>query len=89
MIIFFWLCYFSDRSTAAPALLSPEENRLDIMGRTVALLVSLGVGLSYAELIQIRVLARHGNRAPNANVPSLCPNYVDVIQMFDVPVWSG
>lgn len=41
-----------------------------------------------AELLQVTILARHGNRAPNGNVHLICPNFADVLQMFDVPVSS-
>lgn len=46
----------------------------------------LCASVAHSELLQVTVLARHGNRAPNKGTDLLCPNFAHVIEMFDVPV---
>jgi hypothetical protein len=42
----------------------------------------------HAELLQVVVLARHGNRAPNLEAAMLCPNFKSTLKMFDGPYES-
>eukprot|EP00808_Paulinella_micropora_P000487 g26889.t1 len=38
------------------------------------------------EMIRLIVLGRHGNRAPNPQVPALCPNFIPTIKKWGVPL---
>jgi hypothetical protein len=57
--------------------------------KELALVAMLIYGQSVkAELLQVAILARHGNRAPNDDAPILCPNFLPTLKMFDVPYES-
>eukprot|EP00397_Hematodinium_sp_SG-2012_P034364 GEMP01036856.1.p1 GENE.GEMP01036856.1~~GEMP01036856.1.p1 ORF type:complete len:531 (+),score=93.45 GEMP01036856.1:110-1702(+) len=52
------------------------------------LFLYLVASLATSRLIKVAVLARHGNRAPNPQVPYICPNAKAMIDQFREPVGS-
>eukprot|EP00756_Hemistasia_phaeocysticola_P023801 Hpha_TRINITY_DN15915_c0_g1::TRINITY_DN15915_c0_g1_i1::g.73221::m.73221 len=40
------------------------------------------------KLVKVVVLARHGNRAPNPQVPFVCPAADEMLKQFHQPVWA-
>eukprot|EP00756_Hemistasia_phaeocysticola_P054404 Hpha_TRINITY_DN30333_c0_g1::TRINITY_DN30333_c0_g1_i1::g.147147::m.147147 len=54
---------------------------------TLAVVLACLAGAS-GKLVKVIVLGRHGNRAPNPQVPWVCPAADEMLKEFDQPVWS-
>lgn len=52
------------------------------------LLIAASFVSSAAELVRVIVVARHGNRAPNPQVPTVCPKVMPFAEQFHLPVYS-
>eukprot|EP01065_Artemidia_motanka_P020223 TRINITY_DN2420_c0_g1_i1.p1 TRINITY_DN2420_c0_g1~~TRINITY_DN2420_c0_g1_i1.p1 ORF type:complete len:549 (+),score=196.56 TRINITY_DN2420_c0_g1_i1:63-1649(+) len=55
-----------------------------------AVLAAIAALLTAAEgrLVKVIALGRHGNRAPNPQVPYVCPNVAGLLEQFDEPIYA-
>jgi len=52
------------------------------------LLLVVSLVPSSSELVRVIVVARHGNRAPNPQVPQVCPKVMPLAEQFHLPIHS-
>ncbi|KAF4751796.1 hypothetical protein FOZ63_017355, partial [Perkinsus olseni] len=70
---------------ASLSLAQPRSMVGLLLGLCLFLSASICTG---ATLKKVIVVARHGNRAPNAPVPYLCPNMKPQLEEFREPIFS-
>lgn len=54
--------------------------------RVVPLVLLSSLGICSGELVKVVVLARHGNRAPNSQLTTVCPNCMPLADKFHEPI---